>query len=148
MLALYNIITCINSILYLNQYNLTFLFSMHWSSLFILFYILSLRISFSCIINIYFMNIIIWSWVHSRLRGMQRLIRDKSVPSTSTSISPIATNQSSNQSTSSSFNTQSSKCTNSSLDSQEYLPTNDWWTIIYHDNNHCLFRRSLFSITY
>eukprot|EP01083_Nonionella_stella_P279499 950779_1 len=76
--AAYNLITCITSILYLDVYNLSFLFSMDWWWLFMLFYILSLRISLSAIINLYFMNIIIWSWVHSRLRGMARLIRDRS----------------------------------------------------------------------
>ena len=107
---------------------------MHWSSLFSLFYILSLRISMSAIINIYFMNMIIWSWVHSRLRGMRRLIRDKS--GSGSALGEGIEHE------------HTRKCTASHHTSDALMDYElDWWILIYYEKNHCLFRRSLFSIT-
>ena len=125
LLIMFNATHCINSIFYLDAYDLTFLFSMHRVSLFCIFYILSLRMALSMIINLYLMNIIIWSWVHSRLRGMARLIRDDKSSSGADCVS--------------------SAQIPSTLD-LENMQRSDWWTWIYCKHKHCYLRRSMLSI--
>ena len=120
---------------------MSFLFCRDRRCAFVLLYILSLRMSLSAVLNVYWMNMIIWSWVHSRLRGMARLIRDKSTSSSPTNKFMVHPQIGNGQNTQCARDSIHSNRNGSSIQYDE-----DWWSLLYPEQQHCLLRRNMLSI--